>query len=65
MITSTIRNKGARKLLVIIFWLFVWQAIYLLVGEEILFVSPLQTLNKFAQLSFDSFFLANNSIFNV
>lgn len=45
------RNTIIRKLLVILFWLAVWQGIAMLVNKPVLFASPVQTFKAlFAQL---------------
>jgi len=44
------------KLAVIVFWLLVWQGIYLYVGRPILVVSPLATLTRLSELVVTSAF---------
>ena len=55
MMTSTTKAKfsvpgWAAKLLTAVFWLCVWQAVYLCVGQEILVVSPACVLQRLFQL---------------
>jgi len=48
--TSTILNKILKTTLIIIFWLLVWQVVYLIVGQEIIIPSPLMVLKIIANL---------------
>ena len=50
------RNTVLRKVLVILFWLVLWQAVAMLVNKPVLFASPVQTFKAlFAQLPKASF----------
>lgn len=56
MMNFTIKNKfhiphPAVKILVAVFWLCVWQAVYLFVGQEVLVVSPACVLERLIQLA--------------
>lgn len=44
-------NRAARALGIAVFWLAVWQLLYQWVGQEILLVSPAQTLSRVFELS--------------
>lgn len=41
----TLQNKILRNLLIILFWIGIWQLISMFIKEEILFVSPLKVFN--------------------
>lgn len=45
------KSRGARMALAAAFWLAVWQAAAMLVGQELLLASPLATLTRLAQLA--------------
>ena len=40
-----------KKLLIILIWLCIWQAVYMLVGQELLVISPFGTLQRIIELS--------------
>jgi NitT/TauT family transport system permease protein len=62
VMTSTTQNKSifshklVRKLLVALFWLAIWQTIYLIVKQEILIVSPVRVFQRLFELSQDGAF---------
>ncbi|GFI62322.1 putative aliphatic sulfonates transport permease protein SsuC [Clostridiales bacterium] len=47
------KNKG---ILVILFWLAVWQTIYIIIGNDVLFASPMDTAKALCSLLSDSGF---------
>lgn len=49
MQNSTIQ-KNNKRLLTLIFWLLVWQAIYMSIGKDVLFASPINTLKALVKL---------------
>lgn len=54
--SSTKRNnvserKWPQRLLALVFWLLVWQGLYLLVDKEFLLVSPLQAFGRLGELA--------------
>lgn len=49
-------NKAIKKLMIIVFWLLIWQAVFLWVDEEILFVSPFGVLKAIIELSQEGIF---------
>jgi NitT/TauT family transport system permease protein len=53
MISSTSENKNVRKIVVILFWLAVWQVLSSIIDEEILLVSPLSVLTRLSELIFE------------
>ena len=44
------RNKTARKLIIAVFWLVIWQAISLLVHNSVLLVGPVETLSTLVHM---------------
>lgn len=53
------RNTVVRKVLVILFWLIVWQVVAMLVNKPVLFASPIETVKAlFAQLPKKTFWQA-------
>lgn len=63
MKTSTIwENKVFKNLIIILFWLGLWQILAMYISEEILLVSPLKVLQRIGRLSLQSEFWV--SIFN-
>ena len=73
MMTFTIQNKNAPypkivgKILAAVFWITIWQLIYLSIKQEILIVSPVQVIQRLNELSRDSsfWFSALNSMLHV
>lgn len=63
---SSLRNL-AKKALIILFWLFVWQLIYWKVGREILVVSPFAVAKRLFELSASAAFWLNtfHSVFRI
>lgn len=61
------RNTILRKVLVMIFWLAVWQGIAMLVGKPVLFASPIRTAQAlWEQLPQEDFWLsAGNSLLHI
>ena len=64
---STIRNKTVyekmlKKFLVAVFWIGVWQLIYLAVQQEILVVSPARVFQRLLELSGEEHFW--NTVFS-
>lgn len=49
-------NKIIKNLIVLVFWLAVWQIIYMIIGRDILFASPASTLKALAELCLESMF---------
>lgn len=59
---SIFRNTVVRKVLVVLFWLCVWQLLAMLVNKPVLFASPLQTFKAlFTQLPKKTFWLSAGS----
>lgn len=50
-----LRSIG-KKILIALIWLSVWQAVYMLVGQELLVASPVGTLNRIIELAATSQF---------
>ena len=46
-------RKGSIRLWAVIFWLFVWQAVSMGIGQEILLVSPVRVLKRLGELEKD------------
>lgn len=44
-------RKGSIRLWAVIFWLFVWQAVSMGIGQEILLVSPVRVLKRLGELA--------------
>ncbi|MBQ8869172.1 MAG: ABC transporter permease subunit [Oscillospiraceae bacterium] len=59
--------KPARLALALVFWLFVWQIVYMIIGSDIIFASPLSTFKRVFELAATLEFWKNcaNSIFHV
>ena len=64
---KTFCRNTVRKLLVAVFWLTIWQLIYMDIKQEILIVSPVRVLQRLLELSHDSSFWlsAMNSMVHV
>ena len=45
------KNRAVRRLLAALFWLLVWQAVAMSVGQRILLASPVETLARLAELA--------------
>ena len=45
------KNRAVRRLLAALFWLLVWQAVAMSVGQRILLASPVETLVRLAELA--------------
>lgn len=62
-----IKNNAVRGVLVAVFWLAVWQVLYLSVKQEILIVSPIRVLQRLGELSSTSLFWlsAGTSMFHI
>ncbi len=63
---STTQNKkkvpaALRKVMAALFWLAVWQAVYLVVKQEILIVSPVHVLRRLWELAATSAFWLNTA----
>lgn len=74
MITSILQNKKLKKyvkpaafVLSAVFWLLVWQIIYLIVGSDVIVASPIATFKRVFELAGTSYFwlCVGNSILNV
>ena len=74
MITSIIQNKKLKKYakpaafaLSAVFWLLVWQIIYLIVGSDVIVASPIATFKRVFELAGTPYFwlCVGNSIINV
>ena len=50
MKASIISNSTVRRILVVLFWIAVWQCAYMLVNKEILIVSPFQVVFRCSEL---------------
>ncbi len=59
--------KPVKFILVLLFWLFVWQMVYLLIGSDIIFASPYATFKRVFELAATADFWKNcaNSIFHI
>jgi len=60
-------KKLAKLALVLLFWLVVWQVVYLIIGSDVIFASPLATFKRVFELAATADFWKNcaNSIFNI
>ncbi len=56
MTKSTTSAKVIRNLIVAVIWLTIWQAISMIIDEEILFVSPLKVFQELCRMSLDGSF---------
>lgn len=59
MITSIIKNKIFIKIIAVLFWILLWQAIYAYVNKEILIVSPFTVIKTIIHLSKEISFWQN------
>ena len=59
--------KPAKLILALVFWLFVWQVVYMIIGSDIIFASPLSTFKRVFELATTAEFWENcaNSIFHI
>lgn len=59
--------KPVKFILVSLFWLFVWQVVYLLIGSDVIFASPFATFKRVFELAATLEFWKNcaNSIFHI
>lgn len=60
-------KKHTKSLLVFMFWILIWQLVYIFVGKDILVASPVQVLKRIAQLSASGDFWYNiiNSLYHI
>ena len=60
-------KQVAKLLLILLFWLLVWQVVYLIIGSDIIFASPLDTFKRVFELAATADFWKNcaNSIFHI
>ena len=42
--------KKTKKFIVFVFWILVWQALYMAIGKDIIFASPVDTLKVMINL---------------
>ena len=60
-------KKAAKLALVLLFWLLVWQVVYLIIGSDIIFASPFATFKRVFELAATAEFWKSsaNSIFHI
>jgi len=65
MIRSITKNRKIRLLLIVLFWLFIWEGLYLIIGRDIYFPSPAATIETLGLLftKSESYVVILNSIY--
>ena len=65
MIRSITKNRKTRLLLIVLFWVIVWEGLYLLIGRDIYFPSPGSTLEALWRIvaEGESYFVISASIY--